>query len=159
MLQPYFNNDAHWAQTWQELGDGVPSLAGFARLCSLALAGGARREAVFSTEARAILYAARERGMVEIKGSNRAFDAPSRLLAVQVEVSPNQTLTFRNRDKPELTIRMLGGFGELCAAGYIMHHIYGEFSLTSEGFDLARTIPKEDVENVITSSTELESLE
>src|SRR5436190_2102639 len=128
MLQPFLGNkDARWAETWQELGEGAPTLASFARLCSLALAGAAQPDRPLSPEAKAILYAARERGMIEVKGANRAFEAPARLLAVHVETGPQQTLIFRNRDKPEVTIRFLAGFRELCEAGLAMHHIYGDF--------------------------------
>lgn len=155
MLQPFIGNDARWAQTWQELGEGVPSLAGFARLCSLALAAGPRLDLPLSLEAKAILFAAREQGMIEIKGSNRAFDAPARLLAVHVELPQMRTVALRSRVKPEITIRMLAGFRELCATGLVMHHIYGDFSLTKEGFDLARTVPEEEVAATLQEATEI----
>jgi len=156
MLQPFFGSkDARWAETWQELGEGAPTLAGFARLCSLALAGHAQPDRPLSAEAKAILYAARERGVIEIKGSNRAFDAPARLLAVHVETGPQQTTIFRNRDKPETTIRFLAGFRELCEAALAMHHIYGDFSLTREGFDAARAISHEEVEPLLKDAIEM----
>jgi hypothetical protein len=154
MLQPHIDNEARWAQTWQELGEGVPTLAGFARLCSLALTREVRSDASFSLEAKSILFAAQDRGMIEIKGSNRSFDAPSRMLAVYVERTSHDFLAFRNREKPEITIRMLAGFRELCAAGLVMHHIYGDFSLTREGFELARTIAKEEVEKILQEASE-----
>lgn len=156
MLQPFFgSNDARWAETWQELGEGAPTLAGFARLCSLALAGYAKPDRPLSGEAKAILYAARERGVIEVKGSHRAFNAPARMLAVHVETGPQQTLIFRNPDKPEVTIRFLAGFRELCEAGLAMHHIYGDFSLSREGFDLARTIPHAEVELLLRDTIEM----
>jgi hypothetical protein len=157
MLQPFLGNrDARWAETWQELGEGAPTLAGYARLCSLALAGHAQPERPLSPEARAILYAARDRGMIEIKGSNRAFDAPARLLAVHVESTPQKSIAFRNREKPEVTVRFLAGFRDLCEAGFAMHHIYGDFSLTREGFEKARTIPQEEVESLLREAVELD---
>jgi hypothetical protein len=157
MLQPFFGNkDTRWAETWQELGEGAPTLAGFARLCSLALAGHAQLDRPLSPEAKAILFSARDRGMIEIKGSNRAFDAPARLLAVHVETTPQRSIIFRNRDKPELTIRFLAGFRDLCEAGLAMHHIYGDFSLTREGFDVARTIAPEEVESLLREGVELD---
>jgi hypothetical protein len=156
MLQPFLGSrEARWAETWQELGEGAPTLGGFARLCSLALAGHAQPDRPLSVEAKAILFAARDRGVLEIKGSNRAFDAPARLLAVHVETGPQQTTVFRNRDKPEVTIRYLGGFRELCEAGLTMHHIYGDFSLTREGFDRARTISAEEVESAMKDAIEM----
>lgn len=156
MLQPFLGNkDARWAETWQELGEGAPTLAGYARLCSLSLAGAAQPDRPLSLEAKAILYAARERGMIEIKGANRAFEAPARLLAVHVETGPQQTLIFRNRDKPEVTIRFLAGFRELCDAGLAMHHIYGDFSLTREGFDAARAVDHAAVESLLKDTIEM----
>ena len=110
MLQPFLNHEGRWAQTWEELGEGVPTLTGFARLCSMALTAEPRLDAPFSLEAHAILYVARERGMIEVKGSHRAFDAPARLLAVQVETGPSQVVVFRNREQPEVTIGIVPGF-------------------------------------------------
>lgn len=156
MLQPFIGSrDVRWAETWQELGEGAPTLAGFARLCSLAIAGSVQTGRPLSPEAQAILYTAQTRGVIEIKGSNRAFDAPARLLAVHVETGPQQTTVFRNPEKPEVTIRFLGGFRELCEAGLAMHHIYGDFSLTREGFDLARTIERPQVEAQLKEAIEM----
>ena len=83
-----------------------------------------------------------QRAPIEIKGANRAFDAPGRMLAVYIETSPERTLIFRNREDPTITIRFLAGFRELCEAGLVMHHIYHEFSLTREGMDQARASKK-----------------
>jgi hypothetical protein len=159
MLQPYINSDARWAQTWQELGDGVPTLAGFARLCSLALADAPRADVTLSPEAKAILFAARELGIVEIKGAHRAFDAPARLLAVHVELPGMKSVALRNRSRPEITIRMLSGFRELCAAGLVMHHIYADFSLTREGFERARQVQEDEVASTLHEATELFGVE
>ena len=156
MLQPYLGDkNARWAETWQELGEGAPTLAGYARLCSLALAGQAQPDLPLSLEAKAILYAAREHGVIELKGANRAFDAPARLLAVHVETGPQQTTIFRSRDKPEVTIRFLAGFRELCQAGLAMHHIYGDFSLTREGFERARSVEHAEVAELLKDALEM----
>jgi hypothetical protein len=131
---------------WDELGFGAPTLIAFARLCSEALA--APRplaEESLGVEARIILYAARRRGALEIKGVNNAFDSSERLLAVCVEVDADRQVVFRRRDDPELTIRFLDGFRQLCVSGLVMHHLFREFSLTRAGFELARTIPRQDV--------------
>lgn len=155
MLQPYIvNKNDRWAETWQELGEGAPSLAGFARLCSLSIAGQGNPERPLSLEAKAILLVARQRGMIEVKGSNRAFDAPARMLAVHVETTSQQWVTFRNRDRPEITIRFLAGFRDLCEAGLVMHHIYNDFSLTREGFEVAHTIERSEVEAVLRDGAE-----
>jgi hypothetical protein len=131
---------------WEELGYGAPTLIGFARLCSEALA--ANRQvplAELVTEARAILYAARQRGAIEIKGVNNAFDSSERLLAVCVELDADRQLVLRRRQDPEVTIRFLDGFRQLCTSGLVMHHLFRDFSLTRAGFELARSIPRQDV--------------
>jgi hypothetical protein len=152
-------SDPRWAATWLELGQGAPTLAGLARVASLATASGGDKTIELSREARCILYAARNRGVLEVKGSNRAFDAPGRMLAVYIETDPERTLIFRSRDNPAFTIRFLAGFRELCSAGLAMHHIYTEFSLTREGLDLAQTVPAEEVQDLLALATEFGLLE
>ena len=152
---PSSANDARWAETWHDLGQGAPSLAGLARLCSYALATGGEPNLPLSIEAKAILFAARERGTVEVKGSNRAFAAPARMLAVYVETSPEVTLIFRNRENPAMTIRFLAGFRELCRAGLVMHHIYHDFSLTREGLDAAGKIAADEVREQLEFATQV----
>jgi hypothetical protein len=151
--------DPQWAATWTELGQGAPTLAGLARVASMALAKGADKAAALSPEARCLLFAAKDRGVLEVKGSNREFDAPGRMLAVYVEADAERTLLFRSRSDPSVTIRFLAGFRELCAAGLAMHHIYTEFSLSREGLDLAQTIPREEVSSLLALASELGALE
>jgi hypothetical protein len=147
--------DPKWAETWQELGQGAPTLAGLARICSTALATGGAPDMTLSPEAKALLFAAKDRGTLEVKGSNRAFDAPGRMLAVYVEAAADRTLIFRSRENPAFTIRFLAGFRELCQANLVMHHIYHEFSLTREGLDLAQTISLAEVQNLLAMATDL----
>jgi|GEM_PF-604447 len=147
--------DPRWAETWQELGQGAPTLAGLARICSTALATGGNAELPLSLEAKTLLAAAKERGTIEVKGSNRAFDAPGRMLAVYVEAAADRTLIFRSRENPAFTIRFLAGFRELCQAGLVMHHIYHEFSLTREGLDRAAAIDPAEVATMLSLATEL----
>jgi hypothetical protein len=154
-LLPAAPQDTRWAETWHELGQGTPTLAGLARVCSVSMATGGDPRRPLSGEAKALLYAARERAMIEIKGANRAFDAPGRMLAVYVETSHERTLIFRNREQPAVTIRFLAGFRELCEAGLAMHHIYHEFSLTREGLERAATIKEEEVAPLLALATEL----
>src|SRR5262249_40581883 len=135
------------------------TLAGFARVASIALATGGNgtmggKGVRLSPEARCLLYAARNRGVLEVKGSNRAFDAPGRMLAVYVEADAERTLIFRSKDNPAVTIRFLAGFRELCAAGLVMHHIYTEFSLTRDGLELAAAVPAEEVAPLLELATE-----
>ena len=119
----------------------------------ISLATGGDKSIVLSPEAKAILYAARNRGILEIKASHRAFESPARMLAVCVELSTSEGLIFRSRESPAYTIRFLAGFRDLCAAGLVMHHIFQEFSLTREGLELAQTIPAQEVEGLISLAT------
>ena len=131
---------------WEELGIGAPTLIAFARLCSDALAANYPEPPLpLSEEARAILYLARRRGAMEIKGINHAFDSSERFLAVCVEVDLERTFILKRRDDPELTVRFLDGFRQLCASGLVMHHLLRDFSLTLRGFEVARSIRQEDV--------------
>ncbi|MCU0878294.1 MAG: hypothetical protein MUF06_10965 [Pirellulaceae bacterium] len=157
---PSAANDPRWAVTWNELGQGAPTLAGLARVASEAMADRERRAeeksaAKLSPEARCILHAAARRGIIEVKGANRAFDAPGRMLAVYIETDADRTLIFRSRENPAYTIRFLAGFRDLCAAGLAMHHIYTEFSLTREGLELAATIPASEVAELLALATDL----
>ena len=153
-LLPSSANDARWAETWRELGEGAPTLAGLARVCSLSMSTGGH-QGELSPEARAILFAARHRAVIEVKGANRAFDAPGRMLAVHVEIEPDRSLIFRSRENPAYTIRFLAGFRELCVAGLVMHHLYHEFSLTREGLEAAATVPAEEVQSLLDGATDV----
>jgi hypothetical protein len=110
-------------------------------------------------EARTILFAARRRGVLEIKGTNDAFEAPSRFLAVRVELDTERWLVFRSREDPAITIRFLDGFRELCAAGLVMHHLYRDFSLTKAGFDVASDVPQEEIQELLDLAAELSRYE
>jgi hypothetical protein len=145
--------DPRFTEMWQDLGQGTPTIAGFAQACSRSLATGGDKALVLSPEAKTILYAARNRGILEIKASHRAFESPARMLAVCVEVDGEHGLLFRSRESPAYTIRFLAGFRELCAAGLVMHHLYQEFSLTREGLDLAQTIAEEEVRSLLAGAT------
>lgn len=142
----HFNEDGRQMVLWDELGAGVPTIIAYARLCSESLACGRIGEVdALSHEALAILYAARRRGAIEVKGVNSAFDSSERFLAVCVELDSERQLILKRRDDPELTIRFLDGFRQLCADGLVMHHIYHDFSLTSAGFNVGRSINAETV--------------
>lgn len=156
---PSSANDPKWAMTWSELGQGAPTLAGLARVASEALGSGGNAQQSLSPEARCLLFAAKDHGIIEVKGANRAFDAPGRMLAVHVELDGDRTLVFRSRENPAITIRFLAGFRELCAAGLVMHHIYTEFSLTREGLDLAAGVPSAEVEGLLTMAQEVGALD
>src|SRR6476469_4887625 len=99
-LLPSSANDPKWAVAWAELGHGAPTIAGLANVASRAMADGGDKSIRLSPEARCILFSAKERGVVEVKGANRAFDAPGRMLAVYVESDADHTLIFRSRGNP-----------------------------------------------------------
>ena len=134
---------------WDELGHGAPTLVALAQLCSRAMAEGVVRSDALSPEAKAILYTARRRGIIEIKGNNLAYESPARFLTVYVELDQDRRLRFRSNRDPALNIRFFDAFRELCTTGLIMHHLYHEFSLTRAGFEFAATIPAEEVEPLL----------
>ncbi|HEY2412380.1 MAG TPA: hypothetical protein VGI40_09070 [Pirellulaceae bacterium] len=158
-LLPSSANDPKWAIAWSELGHGAPTIAGLANVASRAMADGGEKGVPLSLEARCILFAAKDRGVVEVKGANRAFDAPGRMLAIYVETDADHTLIFRSRENPTFTIRFLAGFRELCVAGLAMHHIYTEFSLTREGLDRAQAITREEVGELLEAAVVMGALE
>src|SRR4051812_22431879 len=106
-LLPSATQDPKWAVAWLELGHGAPTIAGLANVASRAMADGGDASVRLSPEARCLLFAAKERAVIEVKGANRAFDAPGRMLAVYVERDADHTLIFRSRENPAFTIRFL----------------------------------------------------
>jgi hypothetical protein len=154
-LQPL---DHYLSGSWEALGAGAPVLVALAQLCSQAMvelpASNAGLAETLAPEAKAILVAARDRGVIELKAVNTAFDPAARLLAVYVERDQTQTIAFRNPEKPEVTVTFLEGFRQLCRAGLVMHHIHRDFSLTLLGFQLARTIDPQEVQPWLDQGTE-----
>jgi len=154
-LQPL---DNYLSGSWDALGAGAPILVALAQLSSGAMVNFDTAKALpvsaLSREAQAILVAARDRGVIELKAVNAAFEAPSRMLAVYVELDETQTIAFRDPHAPEVTVRFLEGFRTLCEQGLVMHHIHRDFSLTSRGFELARSISKEEVQPWLDKGTE-----
>lgn len=143
--------------SWEALGNGAPTLVALAQLCSERWARGAAEGTTLDDlcgEALAILYAAKQRGVVEIRAVNSAFDPAARLLAVYVESNPEHTIVFRDKENPEVTVRFLEGFRQLCQRGLVMHHIYGDFCLAPQGLELARSIARESVQPLLSKATE-----
>jgi hypothetical protein len=143
--------------SWEALGNGAPTLVALAQMCSERWARGIAEKTTLenlSGEALAILFAARQRGVIEIRAVNSAFDPAARLLAVYVESNPEHTIVFRDKENPEVTVRFLEGFRQLCERGLIMHHIYGDFCLAPRGLELARTIDETTVEPLLKKATE-----
>lgn len=129
--------------SWEALGNAAPTLVALAQLCSQRWVQRPSDETSLeglSEEATTILVTARHRGVIELRAMNSAFDSAARLLAVYVENEPDNRIVFRDKDRPEVTVRFLEGFRQLCERGLIIHHLYGEFSLAPHGIDLARTV-------------------
>ena len=145
--------------SWEALGNGAPALVALAQLCSDRWVRGpqaATAAAVpeLSPEAQAILFAASQRGIIEIRAVNSAFDAAARLLAVYVELTDERTIAFRDPADPEVTVRFLAGFRDLCEHGLVIHHIYCDFSLAPRGLEMGRHIQQADVQPLLDKATE-----
>lgn len=144
------------AASWSALGEGGPTLAALAALCARRIyepVEGVELEQL-SIEARTILFAARDRGVIEVRGVSTAFEAPARMLAIYIEDGENQTIAFRDANRPEVTVAFFEGFCELCRNGLVMHHLHRDFSLTSEGFRLGKRVRREEVETQLGMATE-----
>lgn len=144
--------------SWEALGAGAPVLVALAQLCSQAMVVRTPHNTTLAEgllpEAKAVLVAARKRGVIEVRGVNTAFDPAARLLAVYVEIDESQTIAFRDPERPEITVLFLEGFRQLCEFGLVMHHLHRDFSLTALGFELARSISQEEVQPWLDKGTE-----
>ena len=149
MLRRHLGSENRQQTLWQELNDGTATVVGFATLSTMAMCGTAPPPEELSAEAIAILVAASERGIMDIRGSQEGFDSSERLLGVCVEQSEDKLLLFRRKSEPEQTIRFLDGFRQLCQAGLVMHHMQREFSLTAKGFELARSLDETDADRLL----------
>ena len=137
---------------WQDLGNGAPTIIALAWLCSRAMMDEPGAIEDVSLEGRAVLYAARDRGVLEVKGTNDAFEAPDRFLTVYVETASQHYVPLKSGD-PRLAVALLDGFRQLCAAGFVMHHLFREFSLSRAGFAAARRLSRDEVAEVLDQLT------
>ncbi len=161
--------------SWEALGQGAPMLVALAQLCNDTWVHQNSRNntqntnsptssstnkhardflADLSPHALAILFAAKSYGMIEIRAVNSAFEAAARMLAVYVEMDAERTIAFRDPQKPDVTLRFLDGFRELCQAGLVIHHTARDFSLAPNALDLAHKIPELKVAELIQQATE-----
>jgi hypothetical protein len=148
MLERYLGGESALAG-WKDLGEGAPTLIALAQLCGMAMISGKVDTESLSREAKAILYTARHRGILEIKGTDTAYESPSRLLTVFVEVEDQQQIRWRKAHDVQQNVRFLEGFRELCANGLVIHHLYHEFSLTSRGFQYAESLSPDGLEQLL----------
>ena len=143
------------ANLWKDLTHSVPTLAALAQLASDRLVSPNTVEIALSPEANTILSITRDRGVIELKSNNTEFESAQRMLAVYVEQSADTHVMFRSRTEPEVTVRFLDGFRQLCDAGLVMHQVGGDFSLTSQGFEQARKINPVEVAELVAMGTVL----
>lgn len=138
--------------TWENLTSGLPTIAALATLCGNVMASindTSPDTSCLSLEAKAIACAASETGAISIRGDKNAFEPGERYLAICVELPEGRRIEFRCVNDPEQTIRFIDGFRQLCRNGMAMHHLMNEFSLTTAGFELARTVDKNSIEKLI----------
>ncbi len=147
--------DSYLTGSWEALGNGAPVLVALAQIASQAMITQPTPSLEkLAPEAKAILVAARNRGVIEIKAVNSAFEAPSRMLAVYVELDEDRTIAFRDPLRPEVTVSFLSGFQELCEQGMVMHHMHRDFSLTKLGFEIAKGLLQKDVQPWLDKGTD-----
>ena len=139
----------------QEMTEGLPTIAAFARLCGHALAGEIQGVTP-SQEALALVAASSGNGTFEIRGEKDGFESAERFLAVCVEVGPGKRLLFRDKSNPRQTMLYLEGFRQLCKSGFIMHHLMKDFSLSKSGYDLAETLDTKEFQSCIEFAVEIE---
>ena len=158
MLPRSFNStDQTASQSWQDLGEGAPTIMGFANLCSQALTSGSVCDLQdLSDEAKAILAAVANRGTMDIRASREPFDSAQRLLAVCAEFELDRRLLFLRKDNPEQTVRFLEGFRQLCQSGLVLHHLHKDFSLSAAGFEIAKQLNRADYEALLDFAVEIE---
>ena len=154
-LPPFIASATGQANLWKDLIHSVPTLAALAQLASDRLVSPPTAEVALLAEAKVILSITRNRGVIELKSNNTEFESSQRMLAVYVERSADLHVMFRSRTEPEITVRFLDGFRQLCDAGLVMHQVGGEFSLTSKGFETARSINPAEVRKLESQGTEL----
>ena len=154
-MLPRFKTDDEDGLKWDDLAEGAATILGLARICSRSFGQVEPPEIELSPEANAILFAARERGVIEIVGKKNAFDSVDRFVSVHVEYEPHHFLAFKRKEEPKQTIQFVEGFKQLCVSGLVMHQMLREFSLTMAGFKKASGITEESVKDKLEFATEI----
>ena len=140
---------------WQDLSHGAATISALARLSSQALVDSqtvktsespALDVTTLPVEARVLLRLAQQRGTFEIRAKKDGFDSAERLLAVAVEVEPEQWRLLLDKSTPRQTVRFLEAFAMLCGLGLVLHHVQAEFSFSSSGFEKAAEVDGRDTE-------------
>lgn len=154
-MLPRFKSDDEDGLRWDDLAEGAATILGLARICSRSFSQAAPPAIELTAHAKAILYAARERGVIEIVGKKNAFDSVDRFVSVHVEYEPHHFLAFKQKEDPEQTILFVEAFKQLCVGGFVMHQMLCEFSLTRSGFEMARKISEADVKPQLEFASEV----
>lgn len=160
MLPRHLSDFGNHAPTaWQELAEGAPTIIGFARLCSQAISD-TNQTAVtleqLSDEAKCLLAMAAPRGTFEIWFQRDGFDSVERFLAVCVEQQPHRRKLLLQKEDPQQTVKFLEGFRQLCQSGLVLHHLQRDFSLSSQGFELAQLLSIDDYQALIDFAIDLD---
>ncbi len=138
--------------SWADLSHGGPTILALAHLAARRWSDQEQPSPPADTltaEAQAILHTARDRGVVELKVSNKAFESADRLLTVFVEIDDHHWMRFRIRSDIRASVRFLQGFRQLCDAGLVVHHLNAEFTLSESGFVLAREVQGANIAEVM----------
>ncbi len=126
---------------WDDLLQSAPTVMAFAQICFQAMIEPPDCELdSLSDEAKTLLWAAKDRGVMELKGDWEAFDSSERLLSVNVEVQDQVHWLFKRPGDPQQTMRFLEGFALLCRNHLVIHQWQREFCLTDRGFMLAAQV-------------------
>lgn len=142
--------DTRLAFSWDDLKEAAPTVMAFALVCSRAILEPTPwDEDSLSAEAKALLVAAKKRGVFELKGDWEAFDSSERLLSVSVEVDDQVHWLFKRVGDSEQTMRFLAGFLQLCRCGLVMHQWQREFIFSAAGFEAARQMDASQLEQLL----------
>ncbi len=156
LLRNLGQDESHLPLSWQDLAIGAPTIIAFATLCGRALSHSISPVETLSDHAMALLVAARQRGVFDLRGNKEAFESSDRFLAVCIEVDDEPRLLFRQKGNPRETMRFIQGFQELCQSGLVMHHLQRDFSLTTAGFDRADQLEAKEFQRWIDFAVEVE---
>ena len=149
MLERYLGSDGKGSIDWESLSFGAPTVIGLAQLCGQAMMGPTLSTEDISVEAKTILYLARDRGILELRGTNDAFESCERLLTIFIECSDDQSIALKAPGNVRQSVKFLEGFRQACQAGLVLHHLQREFSLSALGFDFAEQLREEELEETL----------
>ena len=160
MLLRNIDGDRHQStMVWEDLINGNPTLVGLAHLCSQAMT---RPEKdlppleQLNQEAQTLLFLGLESGAFSIRANRDSFEPADRFLAVCIEKNEGKRMEFRCPGNLEQTIRFMDGFRDLCEYGLVMHQVLNEFSFAARGYDFARQVNRESVEEKFQWGREVE---